>query len=39
MAYKGGLSMGLNDVKIPVEKEKFVKPMLRKKLMPYGTTT
>lgn len=25
MAYKGGLSMGLNDVKIPVEKEKFVK--------------
>lgn len=24
MAYKGGLSMGLNDVKIPVEKEKFV---------------
>ncbi|MFN3839987.1 MAG: DNA-directed RNA polymerase subunit beta' [Cyclobacteriaceae bacterium] len=24
MAYKGGLSMGLNDVKVPVEKEKFV---------------
>ncbi|MBL7843787.1 MAG: DNA-directed RNA polymerase subunit beta' [Cyclobacteriaceae bacterium] len=24
MAYKGGLSMGLNDVKIPAEKEKFV---------------
>lgn len=24
MAYRGGLSMGLNDVKIPVEKEKFV---------------
>jgi DNA-directed RNA polymerase subunit beta' len=24
MAYKGGLSMGLNDVKVPVEKEKLV---------------
>jgi len=24
MAYKGGLSMGLNDVKVPSEKEKFV---------------
>jgi DNA-directed RNA polymerase subunit beta' len=24
MAYKGGLSMGLNDVKVPAEKEKFV---------------
>jgi DNA-directed RNA polymerase subunit beta' len=24
MAYKGGLSMGLNDVKVPFEKEKFV---------------
>ncbi len=24
MAYKGGLSMGLNDVKVPTEKEKFV---------------
>src|SRR5690606_5211225 len=24
MAYKGGLSMGLNDVKIPVEKQKLV---------------